>query len=457
MSLMNWTKYQGAGFDATAHVIASNAPAAIMRAAQSQKANHPIYIAPGSADGVGIASLINSLDKGASIRFSEGDFSVDAVISVNVQGLNFYGTGFGFGATSPGIVGTVFHGTPTLAGTGTPYIFNVPNATDIFSSWEGIGFTGTGCTGLYLQVRDCRVNRCTFNVLSTGVYSTKGDVWVNQCEIEACSVYGCNILEDSNWITSNVLWANGTDIRIGANAENTVVSGNRTYQSELFLLLAASNDNLSIFNNRIDASTVAAIQMSNSVVITGSQVSHNLLRGGGITPFWIKFGTSNSCPNTHIDSNILRDLATSVFSGTIPTNLRGKDNDGYIFPGERRTYSFPISTLTENAYNSVDNPFGQTVALIREDIYVSTGATGGLTPNLDCGIGSSATTDYTTLFNDLPGETEGVYASVVATPGTQTQPQLWESGSGNRYLNHSIKDAAATGMVATGNVEVMGQ
>lgn len=77
-------------------------------------------------------------------------------------------------------------------------------------------------------------------------------------------------------------------------------------------------------------------------------------------------------------------------------------------------------------------------------------------PNIDCGIGSSATTDYTNVFDDLPGETIGLYNSKIATPGAQTQPILWRSGAGNRYLNMSIKDAAATGMVATYVATVMG-
>ncbi len=106
-------------------------------------------------------------------------------------------------------------------------------------------------------------------------------------------------------------------------------------------------------------------------------------------------------------------------------------------------------------FNSLDNPFGQPVRVLNLDIYVSTQAT-ATSPNIDCGIGSSATTDYTTLFDDLPGETVGFYRSTIATPGTQTVPQLWASGSGNRYLNLSIKDAAATGMVADYTVTVMG-
>jgi hypothetical protein len=136
-------------------------------------------------------------------------------------------------------------------------------------------------------------------------------------------------------------------------------------------------------------------------------------------------------------------------------NVTWRDNIGYIARGEIRTYSGTIATLTENAYNSVDNPFGQAVRVLSLDIYLSTNAT-STAPNIDCGIGSSATTDYTTLFDDLPGETAGFYNSLITTPGAQTVPILWASGSGNRYLNMSIKDAAATGMVATYTVTVMG-
>jgi hypothetical protein len=126
-----------------------------------------------------------------------------------------------------------------------------------------------------------------------------------------------------------------------------------------------------------------------------------------------------------------------------------------IKQGEIRTLSGRIATLTENASNSIDNPFGKAVRVLSLDVYVFTAAT-ATSPDIDCGIGDSATTNYTTLFNDLPGETVGFYRSIIASPGTQTVPQLWQSGSGNRYLNMSVKGAAATGMVATYTVTVMG-
>jgi hypothetical protein len=157
-----------------------------------------------------------------------------------------------------------------------------------------------------------------------------------------------------------------------------------------------------------------------------------------------------------IESNILSCGVSLATPGMIYAPLSTvRNNVGYVARGEIRTVSGSIATLTENAYNSVDNPFGQAVRLIALDIYVSTAAT-STSPNIDCGIGSGATTDYTNLFDDLPGETIGLYNSKIATPGAQTQPILWESGAGNRYLNMSIKDAAATGMVATYVATVMG-
>lgn len=132
--------------------------------------------------------------------------------------------------------------------------------------------------------------------------------------------------------------------------------------------------------------------------------------------------------------------------------------EGYIAPGEIRTYSGTIGTLTENAFNSLDNPFGQAVRVLSLDFYISTAAN-DTTPNstIDSGLGSSATTDYTTLFEGVDCEATGFYNSVnSATIGKQTVPQLWASGSGNRYLNMSIKDAAATGMVCKYTVTVMG-
>lgn len=167
-----------------------------------------------------------------------------------------------------------------------------------------------------------------------------------------------------------------------------------------------------------------------------------------------------------ISTGVKTNLSSNFFANTLTDDVYINDANGYIIgdrwdcgwisAGQIYTYTGTIGTLTQNAYNSIDNPFGQSVRVLSLDIYVSTNAT-ATTPNIDCGIGSSATTDYTNLFNDLPGETIGFYNSVnTATTGNQTSPILWQSGSGNRYLNMSIKDAAATGMVATYVITIMG-
>jgi hypothetical protein len=174
--------------------------------------------------------------------------------------------------------------------------------------------------------------------------------------------------------------------------------------------------------------------------------------GGGYCDYnlWL----NNADVNNIHDNYFSLSIPSIIYGGT--SNSRGiHDNTGHIAPGEIRSYSGTIATITENAFNSVDNPFGQAVRVLDLQIYVSTAAT-ATSPNIDCGIGSSATTDYATMFDDLPGETIGFYKSTIATPGTQTVPILWASGSGNRYLNMSIKGAAATGMVASYTVTIMG-
>jgi hypothetical protein len=171
----------------------------------------------------------------------------------------------------------------------------------------------------------------------------------------------------------------------------------------------------------------------------------------------IQFASTTTAPNTRIIGNALKGVsakANLMYGDTADMYVR--DNQGFIAAGEIRTINGSISTLTENAYNSVDNPFGQDVLVLDETIYISTKATSGA-PRLDCGIGSSATTDYTTVFDDITCETVGPYHSTnTTTIGKQTSPILWQTGTGNRYFNHSIKAAAATGMVASYSIRVMG-
>lgn len=267
-----------------------------------------------------------------------------------------------------------------------------------------------------------------------------------------------------------------TGIRL-QNAQYNTVSGNTVNNfTEYGIYLTTSSFNIVTANNivSVGGSGVSLASSAGTNIVSSNRVA--TLTSNSIAAAFYILGDDNSITGnfTHdtnaniwygiwlasgADGNSVRDnfLGWSTVSGVRNQGLRNDvyGNAQWLAPGEIRTYSGSIATLAQNAYNSVDNPFGQSVRVLKLDVYVSTQAT-STTPNLDCGIGASATTDYTTLFDDLPGETVGFYTSTIATPGTQTVPQLWASGSGNRYLIVSIKDAAATGMVATYTVTVMG-
>jgi hypothetical protein len=181
----------------------------------------------------------------------------------------------------------------------------------------------------------------------------------------------------------------------------------------------------------------------------GCTIADNIISGGSSA------GIRLSGNNQVVLRNRSLMVSGSFISPGTTTGHIFQNNIGYVGRGEIRTVSGSISGLSQNSFNSVDNPFGSTVQLLSLAIKVSTAAT-ATSPNIDCGIGSSATADYANLFDDLPGETVGNYLSTIATPGAQTQPVRWVTGASNRYLNMSIKDADATGMVATYVATVIG-
>jgi hypothetical protein len=253
--------------------------------------------------------------------------------------------------------------------------------------------------------------------------------------VVADNVFSDNMVEECN----GVAWVRGAFVVSGYGQSNVIFTGGSWRVNQVGLIVTgprciAKIDGVSLIHNSYANNPTAFY-------------AYNLDAGKVI------------CQNNFINS-VYRPGSIFVSAGTTPAGIFQASGNysevgRWIFPGEICTIRGSISTLTENAFNSLDNPFGQNVALLALDIYVSTGAT-ATSPNIDCGIGSSATADYTNLFDDLPGETIGLYNSKIATPGTQTQPILWQSGAGNRYLNMSIKDAAATGMVATYVATVMG-
>jgi hypothetical protein len=224
----------------------------------------------------------------------------------------------------------------------------------------------------------------------------------------------------------------------------------------------ASRYHLIALNDIYDHADVTAYSAGVRVGGTGGMdyvdiVNNNIDGNSNTNARGVYWENTTTAPNSRIIGNTFKGIATQSnrIVGEV-SDMYIRENIGHIAPGEIRTLNGSISTLTENAYNSVDNPFGQNVLVLDETIYISTKATSGA-PRLDCGIGSSATTDYTTVFDDITCETVGPYHSTnTTTIGKQTSPILWQTGTGNRYFNHSIKAAAATGMVATYSIRVMG-
>ncbi len=262
----------------------------------------------------------------------------------------------------------------------------------------------------------------------------------------------------SNWHGVRAVSLSYDDITLfvkGCGLDFTGCPDNASYNGQVYFL---NNDYCSLNVNIRSTGTPAN---TNGLVNKGNTYSN--IRGVvTASGYALNMQNSTEAANLDISLNLSGTSGAVTWFGApslqyypSPQNIVLHDCEGFIAPGETRIVSGKINTLTQDAFNSLDNPFGQAVRVLDLQIYVSTGAT-ATAPNIDCGIGNSATTDYATLFDDLPGETVGFYTSTIATPGTQTVPQLWGSGAGNRYLNMSIKDAAATGMVATYTVTVMG-
>lgn len=290
----------------------------------------------------------------------------------------------------------------------------------------------------------------TFSV--GGVGEKLSDCWVDNCTVagylnsDACIVSNCVFNESGYFSVTGGCFDTIVDHCLFIDTDTGIVP----MYVESIKNVTISNNIFAPFQGDADASYCISVGAdSHNIRIIG-----NTLLSDSVSGYCIYI--TSGAEDVSIEGNT--SIGRASYGGGVNdsgTRTIIRNNDGFLGKGEERTYCKTISLLTQNDYNSLDNPFYQSVGVLSVDVYVSTKAT-STSPNLDCGIGSSATTDYTTLFDDLPGETVGFYKSTLTTPGTQTVAQLWEYGSGNRYLNMSIKDAAATGMVAKEIIRVIG-
>ena len=187
---------------------------------------------------------------------------------------------------------------------------------------------------------------------------------------------------------------------------------------------------------------------------TGNIISSNEMLGAISWDVLIGSSATGAQDNSVYGNQLLSTDKIYQYSGS-----RGKNyiygNYKYLEPGEVRTYSGTITAGGAGTITSLDNPFGQTVAVLNLQINVTTADADA--PNIDADLNAANNSVAgLSLFDDLPGETTGYYLSTVAaTGGKQTVPQLWGSGSGNRYLNIAITDNDGTQLVATYTVTVM--
>jgi hypothetical protein len=171
--------------------------------------------------------------------------------------------------------------------------------------------------------------------------------------------------------------------------------------------------------------------------------------------------------------NIVSGTGNQIFGGYFASGVTDSGTNtvmlqiyGYIATGEIRTISGTITgTASDNGslMLSIDNPFGQAVRVTSVQIEITVQASAAAT--MDCGIGSSATANYTTMIAALPINQGTSYpyfydsrSFITATYGTQTISINWATGSGNRYLNFFNPSANASGTVfrATYTITVMG-
>jgi hypothetical protein len=169
---------------------------------------------------------------------------------------------------------------------------------------------------------------------------------------------------------------------------------------------------------------------------------------------------ATTMPNSRITGNTIKGIAAAANKlYAVPSDVLVSRNQGYIGRGEIKTISGTLAGVTPAGIMlSLDNPFGQAVRVLDVDIDITTQGAGSGT--MCAGVGSSATTDYATIFSVLPTDPGTTYpyfyrATKTATYGVLSSPINWATGSGNRYLNF-YAHAANNGLVATYTVTVMG-
>ena len=460
----------GGGLGPTAMVVASDAPVADRAMATSLKATYGdrVQLCTGTADQVKINAALDAINAigGGSVVLSAGNFFLSASIELPQTG--------GYSHV-------------TVMGQGQGTILKVDTAGGGLAD-HFVKCKTEAARHLYVTLRDFQINgqaqAANGNSDSSGVklwagtYSRVYDVTVQNCYKHGLWLASGEApdLDSVDFVVQNCkLAANGGDgLLFDATTTDITVEGCNIYYNQGIGIHFKGGGCIAMANRIYE--NVGDNIKSNGMwtQIVGNNISgdyrgielgpnaHNTIIQGNICQYHNQqdIYIDDNAQNITIVGNWFNSPLqswTRRVEGGLQRAMVIRDNTGYLGPGEVREYSLTISEKTQDSYNSVDNPFGRTVLVLEHILVVETAHSGG-SPVIDVGIGSSATADYTTLHDDVPCTTQGAYSSVnTPTTGKQTSPQVWMHGSGNRYLNHSIKGAAAGGMTARWYVRVMGQ
>lgn len=255
-------------------------------------------------------------------------------------------------------------------------------------------------------------------------------------------------VESSSKVVNCVVEANlGNGIECQSG---TILIGN-SVKNNVFHGIYVAGKNSSIIGNKITGNSAGSATYYGLKLAGTTYGGNNIVEGNTFT---LNNGAGDIF--TENKSNVIKNnnlLSTNKIVG-VGDLVQIEGNLGYIAPGEIRTIQYALTAGAANTITSKDNPFGQAVAVVNVDIRLTTGDADA--PNIDGDINAANNSvSGLSLFNDLPGETAGFYRSTIS-PGTQTVPQLWASGSGNRYLNIAVTDNDGSQLVGTIIVTVMG-
>jgi parallel beta-helix repeat protein len=490
----------------TANVTTLNAPTgrgatyviAASDATATEKAQAD-YVCDGIADNVQIQAAIDALPaiptangKVGSIHLSVGRFNIAATITLSGSGVMLFGEGDASanqrGATtlymtnganlSPmvnitgdncRIIDVLIDGNKSNNSTAgssvvvfTGSLNNIMNRVGIlFSNGPGLEIFGDG--GMY---SDMFIESGSKQAYLIKGYGNKFVNCFSGSNTDASAGFGFNVYQSGAYRNSFVNCASKGDtigFRVYQAFGNTFV-GNQVRMSlkEGFKIGASYNN---VFSDNIvsDASQTTTNTSSGFYVesITGVPSTYNIFSGNIVYSDTAKVQKYGFEEADTIQAHNTYSFNSSQNSGTSAALIQGitnivQGNEGWIQKGEIRTYSGTIAGGSANAVTAVDNPFGQAVRVVKVDLEITTQSVASGT--LSVGIGSSNTTEYATMFNALAtdvGTSYPYFYTSTVTPGTQTVPINWASGSGNRYLNFFDK-ATNTNLAATFTVTVMG-